>query len=191
MRYPNTMNQTKLIKPGRIPTGRYTSIAFCVTIVLLLSACSILPPSPIPEKTGTAKSGSAAAYTSPITGITWLLAGYSANGIFIPLEPGQGTTGRIVFKADGTLTGTTGINTFAGVWKIKSSSQRGINQFTVSLSDISKKTAPNDIAIKFDRDVIAYLAKTRTLQIEKDSIKLFDERNETLLRFIFLESDRN
>ena len=169
--------------------NRYTKYFAITTLVLLINASSLLPPSPDSTKSG-AKSG-ISGYNTQLTGKTWLLAGYAANGTFIPLEPGQGTTGRIVFKSDGTLTGTTGINTFAGLWKKKNSNQNGIYQFTISLSDITKKAAPNEIAQKFDRDILAYLIKTHTLKMEKDSIKLIDERNETLIRFIFLESDQN
>jgi len=159
------------------------------TFVLVITACSLLPPSSSSAKTGT--STGIPSYTTQLTGKTWLLAGYTANETFIPLEPGQGTTGRIVFKTDGTLIGTTGINTFAGSWKMKSSGQKGIYRFTLLLSGISNKPAPNDIAMKFDRDILGYLARTHALKMEKDSIKLIDERNETLIRFIFLESDQN
>jgi heat shock protein HslJ len=183
------MNEKKMNQPTCIPTGRYSAYFAITTFILLITACSLLPPSPSSVKS--AASTVVSAYSTQITGKTWLLAGYAANGTFIPLEPGQGTTGRIVFKADGTLIGTTGINTFAGSWKMKNSNKKGIYQFTVALSDISKKEAPNDIALKFDRDILGYLAKTHALKMEKDSIKLIDERNETLIRFIFLESDQN
>ena len=191
MRYLGAMNEKNLTKQTCIPTGRYSANFAIISFLLLLSACSLLPPSPSSENKISSSSAPTSAYNTQITGKTWLLAGYAANGTFIPLEPGQGTTGRIIFRDDGTLTGTTGINTFSGSWKIKSSNQKGSYQFTVSLSDISKKAAPNEIAQKFDRDILGHLVKTHTLKMEKDSIKLIDERNETLIRYIFLESDQN
>jgi len=169
--------------------NRYSGYFALATCILLITACSLLPPYPSTPKSS-ARTG-VSAYTAQLTEKTWLLAGYAANGTFIPLEPGQGTTGCIVFKSDGTLTGTTGINTFAGSWKKKNSNQNGVYQFAISLSDISKKAAPNEIAQKFDHDILGYLTKTHALKMEKDSIKLIDERNETLIRFIFLQSDQN
>jgi len=189
MRYLEVMNETKLTFWARIPTGRYRAYFAIPTVILLITACTLITPSPNSAKSGTNTSTSTI-YTQ-LTGKTWLLAGYVANGTFIPLEPGQGTTGRIVFKSDGTLTGTTGINTFAGAWKMKNTNQKGMYQFTVSLSDITKKPAPNEIAKKFDSDILGYLAKTHALKMEKDSIRLIDEQNETLIRYIFLESDQN
>jgi len=191
MRYLGAMNEKKLNYWVCIPTGRYSPYFAILSFLLLLTNCSVLPPSPISTKKNVASSVSSSVDSTQLTGKTWLLAGYAANGTFIPLEPGQGTTGRIVFKPDGTLMGTTGINTFTGSWKLTSSNQKGIYQFAVSLYDISKKAAPNDIAQKFDRDILGYLEKTHAVKMEKDSIKLIDERNETLIRFIFLETGPN
>jgi heat shock protein HslJ len=122
--------------------------------------------------------------TTWLCGKYWLLAGYCPGATFIPLEPEHGTSAFIVFKADGTASGSTGVNEFTGIWTAKNPDRTGKAAFTFKIKKVTGNKAPNDIAALFDRDILRLLGQARALKTEKDFIRLTGERDETLLRYI-------
>lgn len=165
-----------------ISTRRY---AFPALVAIIALFCAIVGLS------GCASAGRqpASRATRPelatwLCGKYWLLAGYTPGATFIPLEPEHGTSAFIVFNADGTASGSTGVNEFTGAWTVKKPDKTGTATFSFKLTKVSAKKAPNDIAARFNRDILLLLEKTKALKTEKDFIRLTGERDETLLRFI-------
>lgn len=120
-----------------------------------------------------------------LSGKTWRLAGYSYAGQFIPLEPGHGTTARVAFSADGSLAGFTGSNAFGGSWRLGKETAKDTRAFAATVSGLGKKAAPNEIAARFEADLVRELAAARALKREKDAFALLDGHGGILLRFIF------
>ena len=119
---------------------------------------------------------------------TWLLSGYNAGTLFVPLEPGQGTTAWILFVSDGSLNGNTGINTFNGRWSMNKTAKQGIYRISIAIKGMTKMAAPNDTAAKFEQDLIRQFGASRLLKTGKDSIQLMNERNEILLQCLYREA---
>jgi hypothetical protein len=122
-----------------------------------------------------------------LCGGTWLLVGYLPNETFIPLEPEHGATGFMSFKSDGTISGSTGVNEFGGTWSLRKQSPSGTFPFSVTLKTVTRKKASNEIAAKFDRDVIRLIGQSQSLKTEKDFIHTCDGQGKTLLRFLRYE----
>jgi heat shock protein HslJ len=119
---------------------------------------------------------------------TWLLAGYNTGNLFVPLEPGQGTTAWILFSQDGSLNGTTGFNTFKGLWSLKKTAKPGVYRISITLRGLTKMAAPNETAAEFEQDLLHQFAASRLLKTGKDSILLMNEQNETLVQCIYREA---
>ncbi len=171
-----------------------TALPFLFTALLLagtLSGCGT-------SATGISKSPLKAAVTPEKPGVTlrdqladktWLLAGYlptgtDAGSVFVPLEPGHGSTAWILLGNDGKLNGSTGINTFSGSWKLGSSTKTGTG-IAISVGGMTRIGAPNEIAAKFEKDLIRELGEARRLKTGKDSIQLVNGQDKTLLQFIY------
>ncbi len=121
-----------------------------------------------------------------LAGKTWLLSGYDAGSVFVPLEPGHGSTAWILFLPDGKLNGTTGINTFSGSWKLGAGSGSGAGtSLAITVGGMTRMAAPNEIAAKFEQDLVRELGQVRRLKTGKDSILLADAQDKTLLQFIY------
>lgn len=152
-------------------------------VAFLLAGCA--------SEGNTARGHSHATTQSDIAGLsgkTWLLAGYRAETQFIPLEPGQGSTARLVFGRDGSLSGSTGNNTFSGSWNLQGKNRAGTYAFKLTISGLTRIKAPNDTAARFEKDLISQLAAAKALKKGKDFIQLLDGRNEILVQFIYRAS---
>lgn len=177
-----------------IPTGRYTGRARSAILLLaaaiLFASCATAPKT-ASTGTKTVKSTSTKAQTpsGQLSGKVWLLAGYETDTLFVPLEPGHGSAGKIILKEDGTFEGTTGINSFAGTWKTGKTTADGYVPASFTVTKKSAKPAPNEIAAKFEKDLLGDLAGTRALKMEKDSFRLLDGQKRILLRFIFTNQE--
>jgi heat shock protein HslJ len=171
---------TQKTVPGALAKTRIFAILFACAVCAVLVGCQTVGG-------GTAKNKGAkpTAREDGLTGKTWQLAGYRAETQFIPLEPGHATSARIVFNKDGTLSGTTGINTFGGSWKLGRKMSPGTQAIAITVSGLGKKQSPNEIAARFERDLIRELVAARALKKGKDSIQLLDGRDEILLQFVF------
>jgi len=137
-----------------------------------------------PEKAAVAPVKPGDTLHDRLAGKKWLLSGYDAGSVFVPLEPGHGSTAWILLHPDGKLNGTTGINTFSGSWKLGTDSNRG-TAVTITVGGMTRMVAPNEIAAKFEQDITRELGETRRLKTGKDSILLADAQDKTLLRFIY------
>ncbi len=133
---------------------------------------------------GTGKTNASAGAAATIVGKTWLLAGYTFDGKFIPLEPGHGSAAKLVFRDDGTLSGFTGTNVFSGTWKIGKTRSPETRTLSVKVTGITKKASPNGIAARFEADFLREIGEARSVTQKKDSIQLLDGRDGILLRFI-------
>ena len=148
----------------------------CLTAILAMG-CQTLSP---------AKPRTAA---DQLAGKVWLLAGYYTGTQFVPLQPGEGTTARIIFKDDGTLGGTTGINEFTGAWAMQKTHSAGQSPFSMKIKGLTKVASPNPIAAKFEQDLVRQIGSARFVKKGKDSILFLGEQNEILLQFIFRKAD--
>ena len=171
---------TQKTVPAKLAKPHLLAILFACAACVVLAGCQTAGG-------GASKGGGAKANArgNELTGKTWQLAGYRAETQFIPLEPGHATSARVVFNKDGTLSGTTGINTFGGSWKLGRKLSPGTQAIAITVSGLGKKASPNEIAARFERDLIRELAAARTLKKGKDSIQLLDGRDEILLQFVF------
>jgi len=143
-----------------------------------------------PEKAAAAPVKPGDTLHDRLAGKKWLLAGYDAGSLFVPLEPGHGSSAWILFLPDGRLNGTTGINTFSGSWKLGTGSGAGTDPnrgtaVTITVGGMTRMAAPNEIAAKFEQDILRELGEARRLKTGKDSILLADAQDKTLLRFIY------
>lgn len=166
-------------------TGLLVALFLAGTLTGTLIGC--ITSSPGADKTPV-KPG--ATLRERIAGKNWLLSGYDAGSVFVPLEPGHGSTAWILFEPDGRLHGTTGINTFSGSWKLGSSSGGGTDSnrgttIAITVAGMTRMAAPNGIAAKFEQDIIRELGAARRLKTGKDSILLADGQDKTLLQFIY------
>ncbi len=121
-------------------------------------------------------------------GKVWLLAGYDAGALFVPLIPGEGSNGLIVFAANGSFKGSTGLNEFKGTWKAGKADGNGYIPITISLTKTSNDPAPNATAARFEETLCADIVGSRFLKKERDSFRLLDAKKKSLVEFIFLES---
>lgn len=148
----------------------------CLTAIIA-TGCQTLSPAK-PKSAG-----------DQLTGKVWLLAGYYTGTQFVPLQPGEGTTARIFFKDDGTLSGTTGINEFTGAWALQKTQSAGLTPFTMQIKGLTKVASPNPIAAKFEQDLVRQIGSARFVKKGKDSILFLGGQNEILLQFIFRKAD--
>jgi hypothetical protein len=178
---------------SRSPVSRMSIMPLVVAALfltaILFSSCASAP-SPSENSRGKAAAIAERAKTSgpapgsSLAGPAWLLAGYDTGSFFVPLEPGHGTTARLVFSANGKLAGTTGFTAFAGTWKAGKADAGGYVPVTMTADLIEKSRAPNDTAVKFERDLLACISSTRLLKQEKDSFRLLDGQKRILLRYL-------
>jgi heat shock protein HslJ len=178
----------KTFQKATIPTGRYRAATLALFVVLAITSCATTPKPAekapqTAQKTVPASSNGTASFG--IAGKTWLLCGYATKGQFIPLEPEHGTTARVVFQADGTFSGTTGINVFSGKWVTKGRFANGRQGIAITIAEIDKKPAPNDIAARFEQDILADLSRAAAAKKEKDALSFLDGRGNVLIRFLF------
>ena len=171
---------TEKTVPGALARTRLFALLFACAACVVLVGCQTIGGGAAKNKAAKSNAGE-----NGLTGKTWQLAGYRAETQFIPLEPGHATSARIVFNKDGTLSGTTGINTFGGSWKLGRKMSAGTQAIAITVSGLGKKQSPNEIASRFERDLIREIAAARALKKGKDSIQLLDGRDEILLQFVF------
>ncbi len=148
-----------------------------LAITACLPGCASQPPR-AEQARSTAGSG------APLVGTTWLLAGYTFQGQFIPLEPGHGSSALLVLREDGTLSGNTGTNVFSGTWKLGKARSPGTRALSMTITGVTKKASPNGIAARFEADFLREIEEARSVTQKKDSIQLLDGRDGILLRFI-------
>lgn len=123
-----------------------------------------------------------------LSGKNWLLAGIRVAGTLYPLEPEHGSASLLIFRPNGTLSGSTGTNTFMGTWKTGSPKKNGTIPLSISTNGITKVAAPSDTAAQFEQNLLASLASVKSVQTEKGSIRFLDGSGETLLVYIFRAS---
>lgn len=168
-------------QPRFRPIHSLAGFLLLIALALSLSSCATAPSGAAAKRT-VSDAGKTA-----LSGKTWLLAGYAFGDQFIPLEPGHGSTALVVFDADGTLSGSTGTNEFSGTWSLGKETAQGSRAFTATISRLTKKSAANETAARFESDFIRELGSAKTLKKGKDSFRLLDARNRILLSFIFSE----
>lgn len=154
---------------------RATLISFGLFLITSCTLLSVADKKPVP-------------IAKELSEKTWLLAGYHAGRFFVPLEPGNGTTAWIMFNSDGSINGDTGMNTFFGTWTLKKTSAESVYSLSIRVKGMTRMAAPNEIASQFEQDLIKQLEEATILKTGKDSIRLFNEQNETLLQFIYRKS---
>lgn len=172
-----------------VSRGLFSPAALCIALwaapavaALLLAGCASGPAIHL-------AGGDRTVVESALADRTWLLVGFSRNGVLIPLEPGHGTDACLVLRADGKLEGSTGINAFSGTWKLGAKRTGGRPDgasyaASISVGGMTRKAAPNGTAARFESDLLDYLARARTLKTEKDSFLLLDGQKEVLLRYL-------
>lgn len=176
-----------------IPAATVAALA-AITLLTALTVLGLTSCASSPGSTGKASETSVASTargktsaTTPgagLVGPAWLLAGYDTGAFFVPLEPGHGTTARLVFTADGKLAGSTGFTAFEGTWKAGKTNADGYVPVTLTAALNGTSKAPNDTAAKFERDLLSCISSARLLKMEKDSFRLLDGQKRILLRYL-------
>jgi len=126
---------------------------------------------------------------SQIADKKWLLSGYNTGAIFVPLEPGNGSTAWVLFQSNGTLSGNTGINDFSGTWTMDKSSTDNYLAIRIKILQVTKKAAPNETAAKFESDLLAQFDSSRQCLPGKDKINFVDANKKDALQFIYRSGD--
>ena len=119
-----------------------------------------------------------------LAGPVWNLVGFHRESGFVPLEPGHGSSARILFQENGRFEATTGWTVFEGSWTAKENKQRG--SFTASFTpDKSfRSLAPNIAGQQFEEDFLQNLRKTKTFRLEKSAARFLDVSGQPLLDFL-------
>lgn len=118
-----------------------------------------------------------------LAGPVWLLAGYLRESGFVPLEPGHGTTARIVFRENGSFEGTTGWSLFSGTWSIQGTRPKGITTARFYPATF-KSSASSTVAEQFEQDVVKALRNTRSVIKGVAAVRFLDASGQPLLDFI-------
>lgn len=130
-----------------------------------------------------------------IEGKVWLLAGYLPGTGFIPIEPGHGTTARLVFSKDGTFSGTTGWNDVHGTWAAKglggkkaggkNHDSKGSYAISLTVTKMTKMAPPGEVATRFERDLIRLLKTSARIRPSRDEFRLTDAKGTVILHYVF------
>lgn len=151
----------------------YLITGFAIALVLAIG-CTSLPPS----------GGSAGSKELSLAGPVWFLAGYQRESGFLPIEPGHGSTARVLFRTNGTFEATTGWSVFSGTWK-----EQGASSVKI-LPAVFKSNAPTAVAEQFEQDFIRALRNARTIRKGPATIRFLDHSGKPVLDFISSSPDR-
>lgn len=152
-------------------------IVLFLTIVLAAAFATGCVSGPV------AASRSAPPGETALAGPLWLLSGFLRESGFVPLEPGHGTSARILMHDDGTFEGTTGWTVFTGKWNAKSFRADKTAEASFTISKF-RSEAPDAASQQFEDDLIGNLLKTRSVRKGQSAIRLLDAADEPLLEFI-------
>jgi heat shock protein HslJ len=161
---------------------RAAILALAASVCLLLVSCTTSGPAK-PSRSAAFRPASDLHAPEILASKTWYLSGFRSADGFVPIQPGQGSSALVILKRDGTIEGTTGINQFAGTWSL-GNGRSGAYAFSAKVRTTTRHEPPNDIAARFDRDILALINRADTLKITKDSISLENGRDGILLGFI-------
>ena len=170
-------------KNSKLTDSRLIHVAAVLAIAVLVAGCGSVPKAShqsAVRATQAAPEQSDDAYI----GSDLLLVGYVHDGSFIPIEPGHGSSTKIVFGADGTLSGYSGFTIFSGTWKTGPKRADESRDCSILVIPPKGRTTPDAIAARFEQDFFNELAAARKLKKEKDFILLLGSRNEVLQRFM-------
>lgn len=142
-------------------------------VVVFAMGCTSLPSS--------VESSSSKQIT--LAGPVWVLAGYLRESGFVPIEPGHGSTARIVFRRDGTFEATSGWSVFSGTWKEQGSSVR-------IQPAVFKSNASTAVAEQFEQDFIRALRNARSIRKGPATVRFLDRSGKPLLDLISSSPDR-
>lgn len=120
-----------------------------------------------------------------VSGKVWLLAGYAAGQAFIPIEPGHGSSARLVFSPDGTVAGSTGWNSVSGAWSIRRETRPGEYPVTLRITKSTRLAPPGAVAERFERDVMKHLGNAAAIRLTRDEFRVLDGKGSVILHFIF------
>lgn len=153
--------------------------AFITAVVfsVMVAGCSTAP-----ERT-------AAPAETSIAGPVWMLAGYARESGFIPLEPGHGSTAKIVLKADGTFEATSGWSVFSGTWKTGRFKSDSTASASFSPSPF-RSSAGNSAAELFEQDLIQAFRATRSIQRGPSAIRFLNASGKPVLEFLAMNPAR-
>ncbi len=146
---------------------------FAIAVVFAV-ACTSLPSSG--EKPGSKEAS--------LAGPVWFLAGYHRESGFLPIEPGHGSTARILFRKNGAFEATTGWSVFSGTWK-----EQGPSSVRIQPA-VFKSNAPTAVAEQFEQDFIRALRNARSIRKGPATVRLLDHSGKPVLDFISSGPDR-
>lgn len=126
---------------------------------------------------------------SAMAGPVWLLAGYQRESGFLPIEPGHGSTARIIFRENGTFEATTGWSIFSGTWKASNNGNSSTSSAKFYPA-VFESRAPSTVGEQFEEDIIRALRNTRSIQKGAATLRFLDASGKPLLDFISSSPDR-
>lgn len=145
-----------------------------VIVAILAIGCAGISGSNGMKKTG----------ITTLAGPVWNLSGFRRESGFMPLEPGHGSSARIIFQKNGKFEGTTGWTVFTGSWNEKKAGTKGLFRASFSPDKPFKSQAPNTTAQQFEEDILQNLRKTASIRVEKSAARFLDAAGQPLLEFL-------
>lgn len=142
---------------------------------IVLASCA-LPPAPPPK--GATAAPQQPAGTSPmqmtLTGTYWRLAAFRTQAGFIEMDAPNDAV--IQFAADGTLTGHSGCNGFAGSYEVNG------DIIKIAPGAMTMRACENPLMVQ-ETAVMEALPNARTFKITGQVLQFFDGSNAELLRY--------
>ncbi len=153
-------------------------MAVLAAILALFGSCA--SQGPAPNRPPKEKS-----VEERLSGKVWLLAGYAAGKAFIPIEPGHGSSAKLVFASNRTLSGSTGWNSVAGTWSIRAETRPGQYPVSLRVTRTTKLAPPGEIADRFERDVMNHFKNAVSIRLTRDEFRILDDKGAVILHYIF------
>jgi len=127
--------------------------------------------------------------STALTTKVWLISGYAPTGTLLPIEPGHGSSARLILQGNNTLSGTTGSYTFEGTWKAGKPNAAGEFPFSAVITKVQGQEPANAIASRFEADLIRLLKKTSFVRLGRGNIHLMDKNKAPTLQYIHRSAD--
>ncbi len=140
---------------------------------LVLASCA-LPPAPPPKGAAPQQPAGASPMQMTLTDTFWRLTGFRTQAGFIELNPTN--DGVIQFATNGTLTGHSGCNGFAGSYEVNG------DIIKISPGAMTMRACENPLMVQ-ETAVMEALPNARTFKITGQLLQFFDGSNAELLRY--------
>lgn len=150
-----------------------TLTALSLMTLTALASCA-LPPAPPPKGAAPQQPAGTSPMQMTLTGTFWRLTGFRTQAGFIDLNPTN--DGAIQFATNGTLTGHSGCNGFAGSFEVNG------DIIKIAPGVMTMRACENPLMVQ-ETAVMEALPNARTFKITGQVLQFFDGSNAELLRY--------